>query len=344
MESFMNRVANLLLENGSLKLITVLNGSADGRDITAQKMILLDDMIVQDESLRGFWNGISDSLSPAELPCVKKVGSSTIFAEHLTAGERLIICGGGHIGEVLAKIGVLLDFDVTVIDDRPDFANEQRFPEVQQIICKPYAEALEEVVPTSNDYFVIVTSGHIHDGACLEKILQGSFAYVGMIGSARKVSIKMKELLDKGFSQTLLDRVHTPIGLKIGAQTPAEIAVCIAAEVIQVKQTTDASACVPDAILNELAEGTQPLAMATITEKEGSAPRGVGAKMLVRADGRIFGTIGGGGAEAQACKLAAEVLATGKPILQKFDMTNTDPFKPLMICGGVITVFIERIQ
>lgn len=343
MDTFMSRIAEILMKNGSLKLLTVLKGSFENRDITAQKLVLHNGMFPQDESLRDFWDGITDELPLDELPRVVQAGSVTLFAQQLTAGERLIICGGGHIGESLAKIGVLLDFEVTVIDDRPEFANEGRFPEVQQIICKPYAEALKEASPTPNDYFVIVTSGHLNDGCCLEKILQGPFAYVGMIGSAGKVSIKMKEMLDNGFPQTLLNRVHAPIGLKIGAQTPAEIAVCIAAEMIQVKQTTDASACVPDVILNELAEGTQPLALATIIRKDGSAPRGVGAKMLVRADGRIFGTIGGGGAEGQACKLAAQVIATGKPLLEKFDMTSTDASKPQMICGGVITVFIEPI-
>ena len=340
MDSFMSRAAELIMENGSLKQLTVLNGSAENRDLTAQKLLLCNGkLLAQDESLMDFWEQVINQFSVSELPRVEQVGSASIFGEQLTAGERLIICGGGHVAAALSKIGAILDFELTIIDDRPEFANENRFPEAQQIICKPYSEALKEVEPSPNNYYVIVTRDPLYDRDCLETILNEPFAYAGMIGNRHKISMVMDALLEGGCTQAQLNRIHAPIGLDIGAQTPAEIAVCIAAEIIQTKQSTDANTCVPDAILNELAQAAQPLAMATIIDKQGSAPRSIGTKMLIRADGEQFGTIGGGCSEAQVGNAAAQVLASGKPVIQKFEVT-----KPGMACGGVITVFIEPVR
>ncbi|MDR1291856.1 MAG: XdhC family protein, partial [Clostridiales Family XIII bacterium] len=160
-----------------------------------------------------------------------------LAVERYLPKPRMLILGGGHIALALTKMAKLTDFYVTVFDDRPAFANPGRFPEADEVICDDFSRVMERVNVRSSDYVVIVTRGHKHDTECLEGVLSGVRpAYTGMIGSRRRVAIVMKQLADAGYSQELLDDVHTPIGLKISAVTPAEISVAILAEIIQVKR------------------------------------------------------------------------------------------------------------
>ena len=99
--------------------------------------------------------------------------------------ERLILCGGGHVSLEVAYMASHLEFEVVIIDDRAEFANPERFPMAAQVLCKPFLEALDELGSRSDDYYVILTRGHAFDGDCLAKVLQGDYAYVGMIGSMR---------------------------------------------------------------------------------------------------------------------------------------------------------------
>lgn len=243
--------------------------------------------------------------------------------------ERLIICGGGHVSLVLAQIASLLEFDVVVIDDRAEFANSERFP-MAQVFAMPFADALDTLGSREDDYYAIVTRGHAFDRQCLAHVLKGEYAYVGMIGSRGKVAIAMDFLRGEGFAQEVLDRVHAPIGVKIDGQTPAEVAVSIAAELVQVRAANGPKA-VP-------APHGEPGVLCTITRKTGSAPRGVGAWMLVRPDGSIEGTIGGGAVEFQAVKDALALLADGEPLLRKtYDLTP-NAAELGMVCGGKIDV------
>ncbi|SBW12592.1 conserved hypothetical protein [uncultured Eubacteriales bacterium] len=243
--------------------------------------------------------------------------------------ERLIICGGGHVSLALAQIGALLEFDVVVIDDREEFANSERFP-MAEALAMPFADALDALGSREDDYYAIVTRGHTFDRECLVHILKGKYAYVGMIGSRGKVAIAMDYLQNEGFAQAVLDQVHAPIGLKIGGQTPAEVAVSIAAELVQVRAASGpAAAPVPHG---------EPGVLCTITRKTGSAPRGVGAWMLVRPDGSTDGTIGGGAVEFQAVKDALALLADGVPLIRKtYDLTP-NAAELGMVCGGKIDV------
>ena len=134
--------------------------------------------------------------------------------------ERLIICGGGHVSLALAHMASILDFDITVIDDRPEFANQERFPMVSQVLCMGFEEALDQLGSRADDYYVIVTRGHAFDRDCLAHVLRGKYAYAGMIGSKGKVAAVMKSLLAEGFPQEQLDGVHSPIGIKLGGQSP----------------------------------------------------------------------------------------------------------------------------
>ena len=243
--------------------------------------------------------------------------------------ERLILCGGGHVSLELAHVAARLEFEVTVIDDRPEFANGARFPMAHQVLCMPFAQALDQLGSRDTDYFAILTRGHAFDKQCLAQVLRGRYAYVGMIGSKIKVATVRQALLEEGFSREMLDGVCAPIGLSIGGQTPAEIAVSIAAQLVQVRAGKGPGAVKPP-------EG--PGVLCTIVEKHGSAPRGVGTWMLVAPDGSCAGTIGGGQVEYEA-KLHAQALWTagGPGDTGEYDLSHAAA-ELGMVCGGRVKV------
>ena len=150
--------------------------------------------------------------------------------------ERLILCGGGHVSLEVAHIAQRLEFELAVIDDRPEFASPERFPMAARVVCAPFLKALDALGSRESDYYVILTRGHAHDRDCLEHVLRGKYAYAGMIGSRTKVAAVKAALEAAGIAREILDGVHSPIGLSIGAQTPAEIAVSIAAELVPEKR------------------------------------------------------------------------------------------------------------
>ncbi|HEU4760091.1 MAG TPA: XdhC/CoxI family protein [Dehalococcoidia bacterium] len=164
------------------------------------------------------------------------VPSYQIMLEVHEAPATLLIVGGGHIGKALATLGDLCGFSVAVLDDRPDYANPERFPEADRVICADFVTALREFPIDAGTYVVCVTRGHKHDEASLREVVSSPAAYVGMIGSRRRVGAVLRHLIDEGADAEAVARVHTPIGLDIGAETPEEIAVAIMAEVIQVRR------------------------------------------------------------------------------------------------------------
>lgn len=296
----------------------------------------------QESALLPLWQQAAAAL-PQALPCVFPVGGRMVLAEKLTRRPQLVICGGGHISAPLAATGALLDFDVTVIDDREEFSNATRFP-TARVLCMPFGQALSGISGGPNTYFVIITRGHSADRECMEHILRKPAAYVGMIGSRHKVEVVMAQLAADGFDRDRLQRVYAPIGLKIGAQTPAEIAVCIAAELVQVRRAGAAEGCLEEAMLALLESPPEGgMAMAAVVSKHGSAPRSTGARMLVLPNGTLCGSVGGGAGEAQACEQARLVLETGQPALVECDMTNEDAKQQGMVCGGKIAIWLERI-
>ena len=246
--------------------------------------------------------------------------------------ERLILCGGGHVSLELAHIAARLEFEVVVIDDRPEFANMARFPMAHQVLCTPFEEALDALGSRDTDFYAILTRGHAFDKECLAHVLRGQYAYVGMIGSRTKVAAVYKALREEGFSQEMLDGVHSPIGLSIGGQTPAEIAVSIAAQLVQVRAQRGPGAVRPP---------QEPGVLCTIVEKHGSAPRGVGTWMLVRPDGTCAGTIGGGAVEYEAKLRAQELWQSGGPEeVVEYDLSHAAA-ELGMVCGGRVKVRFE---
>jgi xanthine dehydrogenase accessory factor len=162
----------------------------------------------------------------------------TLFAELHTVAEPLLIFGAGHIAVPLANIAQSLGFEVTVLDDREDFAESSRFETGVQVRRLDFATPLDGVTISSNTFVVLVTRAHKYDFDCLRTVLEQPVLprYIGMIGSKRRVRAAFKALLDGGTSRGLLARVNAPVGVEIGAETPAEIAVSIAAELIQVRR------------------------------------------------------------------------------------------------------------
>jgi xanthine dehydrogenase accessory factor len=148
----------------------------------------------------------------------------------------LIVVGGGHVGQALAAIAALAGFSVTVLDDRDAFANAERFPTADRVVCGDVVAELRRLSIDSSTYVVCVSRGHKLDEIALREVISRGAGYVGMIGSMRRVSTVLTHLAREGCSREDLERVHTPIGLDIGAETPEEIAVSIVAEMIAVRR------------------------------------------------------------------------------------------------------------
>ena len=161
----------------------------------------------------------------------------TVFVEAMLPQVRLIVCGAGHVGKALTQFAAACDFHVTVIDDRPEFANARNLPEAHEIIVDdlPTATAGQEFGPLT--YVVIVTRGHNHDESCLRAVIESDAGYVGMIGSRRKIKLIYDDLKELGIPESRFDRVHAPIGLDIASNTVPEIAVSIVAQLIHHRNT-----------------------------------------------------------------------------------------------------------
>jgi xanthine dehydrogenase accessory factor len=152
----------------------------------------------------------------------------------------LLIVGGGHVGQAVARLATDLDFDVTVVDDRPEYVTPERFPTAEQRISGDFKETLRTIDITASTYCLIVTRGHNHDEEALFHLVNRGARYVGMIGSRRKIKLIFDDLLNEGISPELLEQVYAPVGLDIGSQTVAEIAVSIAAQLVAHRNLGDA--------------------------------------------------------------------------------------------------------
>jgi xanthine dehydrogenase accessory factor len=157
-----------------------------------------------------------------------------IFWDRVVHGHKAIVLGGGHISQPLVRILAILDFEVTVVDDRPEFANAARFPNARTVICDSFQRALESLQIDRDAAVIIVTRGHRYDLDCLRAVMHRETRYLGMIGSRKRVREIMELLQQEGAPPGLRERLKAPIGLAIKAETPQEIAVSIAAEIISV--------------------------------------------------------------------------------------------------------------
>ncbi|MEN6324862.1 MAG: XdhC/CoxI family protein [Syntrophomonas sp.] len=288
-----------------------------------------------------------------------------IMLDPYLAPHELIILGGGHIAKSLVELGNLLGYITTVVDDREEFVSEQRFPQASRRICCSFDDLDKNLSPGSRSSVVVVTRGHQHDWICLRQMLKYPLVYLGVIGSRRKVAMLRENILSAGYPEEICNRIYMPIGLNIGAQTPEEIAVSIAAELINVRRSGKAyslkggkpepvnghgeevsSTMELDVIKKavEVADKGIPAALATIVVSTGSTPRKAGSRMLLLQDGTMYGTIGGGIGEAQVAKEAQNVMRIGLPVICNVSMTAEDAAMEGMVCGGSLEVFIEPVN
>ena len=229
----------------------------------------------------------------------------------------------------------MLDFYTIVIDERKEFACKELFPEANEIHCVSFDKAGSYFPKEANTCYVIVTRGHKDDRLCLKKTLFRQSLYVGMIGSKKKVRQTYDALLEEGYQQVELDKVHAPIGLSIKAVTPAEIAVSIMSEIIAIKNEHQYSSMTSD-LLEVQGDGV----LCIIIDKKGSTPRTVGSMMFVNEKG-IIGSIGGGREEYQAildAKNCHEVM------IKHYELNNSESANLGMICGGSNDVLFLPIK
>ena len=171
-----------------------------------------------------------------ELTIQDEEPSSLFFLEPIFPPALLVIAGAGHIGKALAHLAKRLDFEVTVIDDRSEYANCENIPEADHILVKNIGEAFQELKKSDDTYVVIVTRGHKDDAAALKPCISSDLAYIGMIGSRNKIAaMRVRFLDDKWTTADQWDRIHAPVGLDIKSQTVEEIAISIAAQLVMVR-------------------------------------------------------------------------------------------------------------
>jgi len=279
--------------------------------------------------------------------------------------DELVILGSGHVSLELVNVGRQLGYKITVVDDRPDPVLTQKLAETDRFICCNFndIESVLKLGPRSS--VVIVTRGHMYDMDCIRKVIKYPLAYLGMIGSRRKVKLVKDQLLEDGVTIQKVEKVHMPIGLDIGAQTPAEIAISIAAELIKIRRAGSGEslrvasktvAGVNDCEMVSSVDGETlqkaivaafdetPAALATIINAKGSTPRKAGARMLIFRDGQTQGTIGGGCAESEVRLEALNVIDKDKSCIHKVSMSADIAALEGMACGGMLEVFIEPVK
>ncbi|HEV2664933.1 MAG TPA: XdhC family protein [Blastocatellia bacterium] len=228
------QVARLLVKEGG----ATAGGSLGNRaldDVAARRAVALmkderQEIVVA--SLSELGESVASPSSGIGAEGGTRIGDTRLLFEISRPPLELIICGGGHVGQAVAKAGALLDFKITVIDDRPEFASRNKFPDPGvRLITGDFTEALRAMKITQASHVVIVTRGHRHDEICLREVIEKPARYIGMIGSRRRATTIREHMRREGVGAEHLRRVHSPIGLDIGAITPEEIALAILAEI-----------------------------------------------------------------------------------------------------------------
>lgn len=302
---------------------------------------------------RSVFQSILDDLNRGQraVMCVSVDGQD--YTRAFVPRDRLIVLGCGHVSQSLCEMADMLDFEMIVADDRPSFANSERFPKADRIICDSFVDAIRSLEIRDTDYICVVTRGHRWDVQCIEEILSGAVMpyYLGLISSHRRASGLKDHLADEGFDPDRITQIHSPIGLPIGAVTVPEIAVSICAELIQCRRrkATDRSenelihTNTDLSMLRYLAASDEPCAMLLVLSSGGSTPVKSGSVMAVNLLGKGYGTVGGGCGEAAAITRARRVIGTGGSEVIDLDMTADVAAENGMVCGGSMRILIDDI-
>jgi xanthine dehydrogenase accessory factor len=236
---WLSRVSDLLAQGKVFCLATVV---ASGQtDLPAgHKAIVLPDGAMEGGFGSARLDGVvrdlaRKALAERQSETVTAGDGTRVYLDILSPDPKLLICGAGHIGLPLARFAREVGFRVTVLDDRSDFARPARFPGCE-VIAEDYAVALQSMPLGPSSHVVVVTPGHDHDSECLEAILRKETAYVGLIGSRRRIRFVLEALAQRGIPRDRLNDIFTPIGLPIGSESPEEIALAIAAELVCVRR------------------------------------------------------------------------------------------------------------
>ncbi len=260
MHEFYDKLSELIKTHSKLALATVTQVTGSTPREAGAKMVVLPDgsihgtigggkleLLVTRDAQEAFRTGksilkkyalIEDEKGGIGVECG---GEATVFIEVIKRAERLIILGGGHIGLALYKMAMEAGFSVIMVDERPEFANHERFPKAELVLnCRVDDSKVKELVDRDT-YIVVVTHEHVQDKLAVKTYIDCEHKYLGMIGSNRKVKQTMKELSDEGISKNKLKKLYSPIGLDIKAETPGEIAVSILAELVQVRRSGEPS-------------------------------------------------------------------------------------------------------
>ena len=252
----MEELSNYINQDQDVVLVTVTNVQGSSPRGVGSMMIVDADGSLIEGTIGG--GAVEEKAKKDGAECIKRGISKTVHYElnssnnenalHMACGgsvdvffkvfknqDELVIVGAGHIGYKLSKIAQILGYRIIIIDERMEFANKERFPEADILKVGDIEEILENYPVCNRTNIVIITHGHKYDQIALEKVINSSARYIGMIGSKTKLSLVFKSMTEKGIAQDLLSKVHAPIGLDIGGETPEEIAVAIIAEIQAVK-------------------------------------------------------------------------------------------------------------
>jgi len=209
-------------------------GTVGGGCVEAEVWSVAQDVMREEKPRRLHFNLNSQPEYDNGLICG---GSLDIFVEPILATPTAYLFGGGHVSLYVSKVASVAGFETVVMDDRAAFANKERFPEASETYAGPWEEIFPKLKINSFSYLVLVTRGHKGDLTCLRWALSTPARYIGMIGSKRKYIEIAKVLESEGVPGEKIERVHSPVGLDIGALTPEEIAVAIVAEMIAVRRS-----------------------------------------------------------------------------------------------------------
>ncbi len=205
-------------------------------EFSTQKCLVMPNGDITGKNMlpKPLFDALLDNTFSGQTPVIHNHHLEEFIIEPVMPKECIYIFGAGHVGFQLARIAHITDFQTVIIDDREEFANRDRFPHARHVhALESFNKAFDCIEVDSNSYIVIVTRGHLHDQTVLEGALETNPAYIGMIGSRNKRDKIYKNLLKNGVGKDTLDKIYSPIGIKIKAQTPGEIAVSIIGEIIK---------------------------------------------------------------------------------------------------------------
>jgi xanthine dehydrogenase accessory factor len=230
------------LQRGEAVAEALVTASEAGTIVVGGRLLIFTDRLEGTLGSQQFDEEVA-ARARAQLPAGPSTSVDLLFAGSRVAvylgihrpEASLVILGAGHIARPLCQIGALLGYRVTVLDDRPEFATDERFPEAERVIRVDSRDPFRDLCLNRGTSLVLVTRGHRHDFEALRLALRlpDPPGYIGMVGSQRRVRATLEQLTKEGVEMELLRGVHAPIGLDIGAQTPAEIAIAIAAEMVK---------------------------------------------------------------------------------------------------------------